>query len=57
MFYYVNLLIKNGADVNKKDKDYLYGGTTALMFASGKGSIEIVKSLITAGADINAKKQ
>ena len=46
--------IKNGADVNAKDKE----GNTALIDAAGsinKNNKEIVELLINSGADVNAK--
>ncbi len=39
-----------GADVNARSG----GGTTALMLAAAKGSVECVQLLIAAGADIDA---
>ena len=48
----INSILKSGkADINSKDK-YC---ETALMIASYKGNLEIVKLLIDNGADINAK--
>ena len=47
----VKPLLKQGADVNAKDKD----GRTALMKAASSGHRETVKVLIDAGADVNAK--
>jgi ankyrin repeat protein len=47
----VQHLIASGANVNAKSKY----GTTALMLASGAGSVVNVKALIAAGADVNAK--
>ena len=48
----VELLIKNGLDVNAKTKFY---GITPLHFAARKGNIEATKALIKNGADVNAK--
>ena len=49
----INLLIKNGADINVKTYAYKW---TPLHIASGRlGGLEIVKALVSAGADINAK--
>ena len=48
----VELLIKNGLDVNAKTKFY---GVTPLFFAARKGNIEATKALIKNGADVNAK--
>ena len=48
----IDKLIKNGADVNAKDKD----GNTPLMLASfGSLNSDAVKALIKAGANVNAK--
>jgi len=47
----VKQLLKQGADVNAKDKD----GWTALIEAAAKGHTDTVKALIDAGADVNAK--
>ena len=44
-------LIKNGADVNAKNND----GNIALISASNRRHLEIVKLLIKNGADVNAK--
>ncbi len=47
----VELLVKNGADVNAKDRY----GQTALMWAVIKGEGPIIKFLIQKGANINAR--
>lgn len=48
----INSILKSGkADINSKDK-YC---ETALMIASCKGNLEIVKLLVDNGADINIK--
>ena len=48
--------IKAGADVNAKGNDkYPFLGRTALMIASEKGQLEIIKLLIKNNANINAK--
>ncbi|UCE71194.1 MAG: ankyrin repeat domain-containing protein, partial [Nitrospiraceae bacterium] len=47
----VNSLIKDGANVNEKDKS----GETALMAAALMGNTEIVIRLLEHGADVNAK--
>ncbi len=47
-------IVKNGADVNAKQNKY-YGGNTALIVAVYKGYSEIIKYLISKGADVNAK--
>ena len=47
-------LIEEGAKVNQKSK---YEGTTALMFASLNGRVEVVKTLIEKGADVNQKNR
>jgi len=49
----VNFLIKNGADVNKEDKN----GKTPLMLACGKGYENIVKILIENGANVNKENK
>jgi len=46
----VKLLLKNGADVNARDKQDM----TALMWASERGHTEMVKLLLENGADVNA---
>jgi ankyrin repeat protein len=45
----VRQLIKEGVDINAKDKD----GDTALIYACDQGHAEIVKLLIEAKADVN----
>jgi hypothetical protein len=47
----VKLLLAAGASV--KDKDLR--GETALHYAAGQGNPDVVKALIDAGADVNAK--
>ena len=48
----VNSILNNGkANINAKDRD----GWTALIWASCKGDLEIVKLLVESGADIDAK--
>ena len=44
----VKNLIKNNIDINYQSKNF-----TALIIASKIGNIEVVKSLITAGADLD----
>ena len=46
--------IEAGADVNAKDDIY---GITALMWAAMNGRSEVVKILLDAGADVNAKTE
>ena len=45
----VRILLSNGADVNKADKD----GKTSLLHASSRGRTEVVKLLLKNGADVN----
>lgn len=48
----INSILKSGkADINSKDKFC----ETALMWASCKGDLKIVKFLVESGADVNAK--
>ena len=48
----VNSILNNGKEnINAKDRD----GWTALIWASCKGDLEIVKLLVESGADIDAK--
>lgn len=48
----VQVLIKNGANVNVRDDD----GDTALAYAAVRGApIDLVKTLLSAGADVNIK--
>ena len=44
-------LLSSGADVNTKDRD----GTTPLMWAVEKDSLEVVKGLLDNGAEVEAK--
>ncbi len=44
----VGILLKEGADLEKKDSD----GCTALMYAARSGNHEVVKMLVDAGADV-----
>jgi len=48
----IEQLLKSGADINEPGGRY---GETALMAASRKGNFDIVKLLISKGADVNAK--
>jgi len=47
----VRLLIDYGADINMIDSD----GDTPLYRAASQGSLEIVKALLNAGADVDVK--
>lgn len=47
----IKLLVKNGANPNKRIN---YAIQTPLMYVSKKGSVEMVKLLLSAGADVNA---
>ena len=51
--YMVRLLIASGIDVNISGS----GGWTALMSASFKGQFDVVKELIKAGADVDARDE
>ncbi len=44
-------LLRERPDVNARGPD----GTTAIMWASYNGDLELVKKLVAAGADVNAK--
>jgi uncharacterized protein len=46
----VELLLKNGADPNDRQM-----GITALMTACNRGHVDVVRSLLDKGADVNAK--
>ena len=48
----VERLIKEGADVNAKDKD---NGYTVLLYVAESGNLDMVKHLVKNGADVNAK--
>ena len=48
----VDLLLKNGADLNCKDNE----DWTALHLAAGYGTTEMVDLLVKNGADLNCKK-
>jgi len=50
----VELLIKNGADVNKVATDLSYRGMSPLFVAVSSGRLDMVKLLIDNGADVNA---
>jgi ankyrin repeat protein len=47
----IDLLVKAGASVNAASSN----GTTPLMLAAASGKADAVKTLLTAGADVNAK--
>ena len=49
----LELLVKNGADVNARDNT----GSTALMMASYEGNVDVVKMLLENGADLNATEK
>ena len=56
----VKLLLDAGADVNANWNENAFmeehnTGITALMYATGRGHVEIVKILLNAGADVNLK--
>lgn len=52
----VETIISRGADVNDPDPRYLLGsGNTPLHDAANLGNIEVVKILLTAGANIDAQ--
>ena len=53
----VNRLLDGGADANEEmDDEWKDGGTRALMIAAGEGHAEVVKVLLSAGADVHAAK-
>ena len=51
----VELLIKNGANVNLKDDETDARGETPLHLAAAKGHVPVVELLIKNGANVNAK--
>lgn len=46
----LKLLIKKGADCSSRDQ----WGKTVLMYATGKGDLEMIKTLVDAGANVVA---
>ena len=53
----VELLIKNGANVNLKDDETDARGETPLHLAAAKGHVPVVELLIKNGANVNAKDE
>ena len=51
----VDKLVRYGADVNARDPRPDYKGYTALLHAAAQGRVDVVRSLLKAGADIEAK--
>ena len=51
----VDALIQHGADVNARDTTSDFKGCTALLFAGVEGNVDVVRSLLKAGADVEAK--
>lgn len=51
---FINLLIKHGAQLNKKNF-FSKGGITPLMLAASRGYLGAVKALVRAGADLSLK--
>lgn len=50
-----DLLLKKGEDINAQLTDVNATGWTALMFASTNGNLDLVKYLVSKGADVNLK--
>ncbi|KAK6219180.1 hypothetical protein LQW54_002429 [Pestalotiopsis sp. IQ-011] len=50
---FVQLLLDTGADVNEAPA---YGGLTALQAAAENGQLDLVRQLVSLGADINARR-
>ena len=48
-------LLRHGADVEARDSTPNYEGYTALLHAAARGHVNVVRSLLNAGADIEAK--
>jgi ankyrin repeat protein len=48
-------LLRHGADVDARDTTPNYKGYTALLHAAARGELDVVRSLLDAGADIDAK--
>ena len=48
-------LLRHGADVDARDTTPNYKGYTALLHAAARGELDVVRSLLDAGADVEAK--
>ena len=53
---YIKKAIERGADINDNNYDYYYG-RNALIKAAHTGELEVVKTLIENGADVNAQSR